>query len=63
MNFIRTNDQTKLYLKDWGKGQPVILIHGWPLSSDSWDEQAMAIAEAGYRAVLPSPGMVMITIP
>ena len=29
----------------------MILIHGWPLSADSWDDQAMAIAEAGYRAI------------
>jgi non-heme chloroperoxidase len=51
MNFVTTKDQTKLYVKDWGSGQPVILIHGWPLSSDTWDDQAMAIADAGYRAI------------
>ena len=38
-------------MKDWGSGRPVILLHGWPLSSDSWDDQAMAIADAGYRAI------------
>ena len=51
MNFITTADKTKLYFKDWGSGRPVILLHGWPLSSDSWDDQAMAIAQAGYRAI------------
>jgi non-heme chloroperoxidase len=51
MAYITTTDNTKLYLKDWGKGTPVILIHGWPLSADSWDDQALAIAEAGYRAI------------
>ena len=51
MNHISTKDGTELYVKDWGAGQPVILIHGWPLSSDSWDAQAMAIADAGYRAI------------
>jgi non-heme chloroperoxidase len=51
MDFITTEDNHQLYLKDWGKGQPVILIHGWPLSADSWDDQAMAIADAGYRAI------------
>ncbi len=51
MNYIITKDNTKLYVKDWGSGQPVILIHGWPLSADSWDDQAMAIANAGYRAI------------
>ncbi len=51
MTTITTKDQTELYLKNWGTGRPVILLHGWPLSSDSWDDQAMAIAEAGYRAI------------
>lgn len=51
MNYVTTKDKTRLYVKDWGSGQPVIMLHGWPLSSDSWDDQAMAIADAGYRAV------------
>lgn len=51
MTYITTRDQTKLYVKDWGTGRPVILIHGWPLSSDTWDDTAMAIANAGMRAI------------
>jgi non-heme chloroperoxidase len=51
MNYIATTDKTKLFVKDWGTGTPVILIHGWPLSADAWDDQAMAIADAGYRAI------------
>ena len=51
MHYVTTTDQTKLYVKDWGTGRPVILLHGWPLSSDSWDDQAMAIADAGHRAI------------
>ena len=51
MNFITTADKTKLYFKDWGAGRPVILMHGWPLSSDSWDDQAMAMADAGFRTI------------
>ena len=51
MNTVETTDKTRLYVKDWGEGPPVILIHGWPLSSDSWDDQAMAIAEAGHRVI------------
>ena len=51
MNYVTTADKTKLYVKDWGSGRPVILLHGWPLSSDSWDDQAMAMAQAGYRAI------------
>ena len=48
---IITNDKTELYIKDWGSGRPVVLLHGWPLSADSWDDQAMAIADAGMRAI------------
>jgi non-heme chloroperoxidase len=51
MNYVTTADDTRLYYKDWGSGKPVILMHGWPLSADSWDDQAMAIAAAGYRAI------------
>ena len=51
MQYVTTTDQTKLYVKDWGAGRPVILMSGWPLSSDSWDDQAMALANAGYRTI------------
>ena len=51
MPFISTRDGTDLYVKEWGEGRPVVLIHGWPLSADSWDAQAMALAQAGYRAI------------
>lgn len=51
MTYITTDDNTKLYVKDWGAGRPVILLHGWPLSADSWDDQALAIADAGFRAI------------
>ena len=51
MDYVTTTDKTRLYIKDWGCGNPVILLHGWPLSADSWDDQAMAIADAGHRAI------------
>ena len=51
MDYVTTADSTRLYIKDWGSGSPVILIHGWPLSADSWDDQAMALAEAGHRVI------------
>lgn len=51
MSRVTTADGTSLYVKDWGQGRPVVLIHGWPLSADSWDYQAVALAEAGYRVV------------
>jgi pimeloyl-ACP methyl ester carboxylesterase len=51
MSYITTRNNTKLYVKDWGTGRPVILMHGWPLSADSWDDQAMPIAKAGFRTI------------
>jgi pimeloyl-ACP methyl ester carboxylesterase len=51
MPMIETRDGTNLYVKDWGSGPAVVLIHGWPLSSDSWDPQAFALANAGYRVI------------
>jgi len=51
MGTIRTRDGVALYFKDWGTGRPVILLHGWPLSSDSFDDLGMAIAKTGMRAI------------
>jgi len=51
MSYISTRDDVKLYVKDWGQGRPVILLHGWPLSADSFDDLSMAIAGAGLRAI------------
>ena len=51
MSYVTTADNTRIHFKDWGSGTPVVLMHGWPLSADSWDDQAMAIAEAGHRAI------------
>jgi non-heme chloroperoxidase len=48
---IQTRDGTELFVKDWGTGRPVVLIHGWPLSADSWDAVSFALAEQGFRVV------------
>ena len=40
-----------LYYEDHGTGKPVVLIHGWPLSGRSWEKQASALLEAGYRVI------------
>jgi pimeloyl-ACP methyl ester carboxylesterase len=51
MCYIKTAGDVKLYVKDWGSGRPVVLMHGWPLSADSFDDLSMAIAGAGMRAI------------
>ena len=51
MPMIETRDGTRLYAKVWGEGPPVVLIHGWPLSGDSWDPISHALAEAGFTAI------------
>ncbi len=51
MPIVTAKDGTQLYVKDWGHGRPVVLIHGWPLNSDSWEYQAVRLAEAGHRVV------------
>lgn len=50
MHIIETGD-AHLYSKVWGEGPPVVLIHGWPLSADSWDPISHALAEAGFKAI------------
>ncbi|MFB2551165.1 alpha/beta fold hydrolase [Ensifer soli] len=51
MTRIKTRDRTELYVKDWGEGRPVILLHGWPLSADSWDDFAHVAANEGFRTI------------
>ena len=50
MPLITTRDDTDLYVKQWGEaGRDIVLIHGWPLNADSWDDVALALAQAGHR--------------
>ena len=51
MNTITTKDGTQIYFKDWGKGQPVVFSHGWPLSADDWDTQMLFFRKHGYRVI------------
>jgi hypothetical protein len=41
VNSIKTKDGVEIFYKDWGKGQPIVFSHGWPLSSDDWDAQML----------------------
>jgi len=51
MNTITTKDGTQIVYKDWGKGQPMVFSHGWPLSADEWDSQMLFFGQRGFRVV------------
>lgn len=51
MPTITTKDGTEIFYKDWGKGQPIVFSHGWPLSSDDWDGQMLYFGQLGYRVI------------
>lgn len=50
-NTILTEDGAQIYYKDWGSGTPVVFSHGWPLNSDSWEDQMVFLASRGYRVI------------
>lgn len=53
MPTFNTRDDVTIYFKDWGprNGPVVVLCHGWPLTADSWDAQALLLASNGYRVI------------
>jgi len=51
MPMITTKDGTHIYYKDWGKGQPIVFSHGWPLTADDWDGQMLHFGQQGYRVI------------
>ena len=53
MPTITTRDGTEIFYKDWGPkdAQPIVFHHGWPLSSDDWDNQMLFFLGNGYRVV------------
>src|SRR6266446_3987214 len=51
MSTITTKDGVEIFYKDWGKGQPIVFSHGWPLSADDWDAQMLFFLSHGYRVI------------
>ncbi|KAA0971860.1 alpha/beta hydrolase [Aureimonas fodinaquatilis] len=51
MAFVEAKDGVMLHVKDMGQGQPVVLIHGWPLTGDMFEYQTLALLEAGFRVI------------
>lgn len=55
MGFIKVDTEnstsTELYYEDHGSGQPVVLIHGYPLDGNSWERQSRELIAAGYRVI------------
>lgn len=53
MTTVTTKDGVEIFYKDWGSkdAQPVVFHHGWPLSSDEWDNQMLFFISNGYRVV------------
>src|ERR1700693_4319212 len=51
MPTITTKDGTTIYYKDWGKGQPIVFSHGWPLTADDWDGQMLFFGQQGFRVI------------
>ena len=51
MPTITTKDGVEIFYKDWGKRQPIVFSHGWPLSADDWDAQMLFFLKHGYRVI------------
>ncbi|HEV2179348.1 MAG TPA: alpha/beta hydrolase [Gemmatimonadaceae bacterium] len=51
MSTITTNDGTRIYYKDWGRGPAVVFSHGWPLNADAWDGQMLFLVQNGFRTI------------
>jgi non-heme chloroperoxidase len=51
MSYITVEKEVQIYYKDWGKGQPIVFSHGWPLTADAWEDQMFFLVSQGYRCI------------
>ncbi|MDQ9390889.1 alpha/beta fold hydrolase, partial [Serratia marcescens] len=51
MSILTAPDGARIFYKDWGRGQPILFSHGWPLSADVWDNQLLFFGQSGFRVI------------
>lgn len=51
VNDAQANEPVSLFYEDLGKGQPIVLLHGWPLSHEMWEYQVNSLVDAGFRVI------------
>ncbi len=50
-NWVQARDGTKLYVRSWGSGPPIVFLSGWCLPSDMWAYQMAALSDRGFRCI------------
>ena len=51
MPYLNSADNTALFFRDWGHGDPIVFVHGWGLNSDMWEYQLPALGDGGHRCI------------
>jgi non-heme chloroperoxidase len=51
VGYVTTPDGVDIFYKDWGRGQPIVFSHGWPLCGDDWDTAMLFFLQHGYRVI------------
>ncbi len=63
MSTITTKDGVEIFYKDWGKGQPIVFSHGWPLSADDWDNADAVLPRQRLSASSPMTAAATADLP